>query len=734
MSRSADHEPGEDVSGLLFGADGRPGVTGLLPDAEPAARTARAHVWRRVNGQVVRDVVEWEPWFLSREPFAASGRRTRLEGEGYCWLHRFATVEDYRANRDALRGSAPGQPPDILALGSLERQFLVQTGITFFKGMVFEDVHRMQLDIETTSLSPNHNSARVLLAGVKDNRGFEEAVWGTEEAILARLTEIIRTVDPDVLEGHNIVGFDLPYLMGRAEALGQELRWGRNGGAVRPGMHRSLPFGGMARPFTAVHIPGRSVIDTFFGCQRYDVGRSELVSLGLKSVARQLGIAAPERIELDRTRMEELCRENPDEVRRYCLQDVWETGELARIVMPPDFYVSQMAPDTYQGNATGGTGEKINLLLMREYLRQGRAIPVPQMARPFAGGYTELRTSGVVERVVKCDVESLYPSLMLACGIHPASDTLGVFLPMLRDLTARRLDAKARRKSSTGVERAYWDGLQASFKILINSFFGYLGASFHFNDLAAAERVTSGGQEVVRQIVHELEQTGAMVIEVDTDGVYFQPPAGVDGQAAEEEMIAAISTRLPQGIHLAHDGRWRMMLSLKVKNYVLVGYDGAKTCRGAALRSRADEPFGQDFLTRAVDLIADGHTVRVAELYADFIRRIDQGEMKVADFARRERITEKSLEGKSLQRAGHALNGARPGDFVRLYRRRDGTLARAEDYSGDEDREFLKDKLYKFALRLEPVIGPAIQHLCPRPGHRLDQKIAGQQSLDLFDG
>src|SRR5205814_1642842 len=141
---------------------------------------------------------------------------------------------------------------------------------------------------------------------------------------------------------------------------------------------------------------------------------------------------------------------------------------------------------------------KINSLLIREYLRQGHGIPQPQPPTACPGGYTEIRETGVIRRVVKADVESLYPSLMLAYGIHPASDTLGVFLPMLSELTNRRLDAKAKFRASTGTERAYWDGLQASFKILINSFYGYLGAPFSFNDFQAATRVTTTGQEIIK--------------------------------------------------------------------------------------------------------------------------------------------------------------------------------------------------------------------------------------------
>src|SRR5205823_12950324 len=184
-----------------------------------------------------------------------------------------------------------------------------------------------------------------------------------------------------------------------------------------------------------------------------------------------------------------------------------------------------------------------------------------------AGGYTDIRATGVIDRVVKADVESLYPSLMLAERIRPRSDSLDIFLPALEELTRRRFEAKARARSAEGTEQHYWEGLQSSFKVLINSFYGYLGAaSFHFNDYEAAGRVTELGRGLVVDIADRMEETGSSVIEIDTDGVYLVPPPDILTAEEEREYVARIGSILPQGIRLAFDGRYRAMVSLKTKN------------------------------------------------------------------------------------------------------------------------------------------------------------------------
>jgi DNA polymerase elongation subunit (family B) len=301
---------------------------------------------------------------------------------------------------------------------------------------------------------------------------------------------------------------------------------------------------------------------------------------------------------------------------------------------------------------------------------------------------------------------------------------------MLRELTARRLDAKARSRAS-GPERAYWDGLQASFKILINSFYGYLGApTFLFNDFEAATRVTTKGQELVKQVADELERTGSRLIEIDTDGVYFIPPPGVETEEDEVRYVEHAGKALPKGIRLAHDGRYETMVSLKIKNYVLVDYHGRRIFKGASLRSRADELFGREFLARAMDYLVSGDLAGLAADYEELSRQITHGELPPEQFARRERITEKTFSSDAKKRARDVAADREVGETLTVYQRDDGSLGLLEDYAGDEDRWHYLDKLYKFASRLEGALGEDFARVLPRPTKKkLEAEKAGQLSL-----
>jgi DNA polymerase elongation subunit (family B) len=134
-----------------------------------------------------------------------------------------------------------------------------------------------------------------------------------------------------------------------------------------------------------------------------------------------------------------------------------------------------------------------------------------------------------MRNVVHCDVASLYPSILISYNLKPFGDTLGVFLPLLRDLVDFRLETKRRAREAVEVhERDYYQALQQTFKILINSFYGYLGTELHnFSDASLAAEVTRHGRQIIRQMLDWLRAEGALPIEIDTDGIYFVPPPDV---------------------------------------------------------------------------------------------------------------------------------------------------------------------------------------------------------------
>ncbi len=279
---------------------------------------------------------------------------------------------------------------------------------------------------------------------------------------------------------------------------------------------------------------------------------------------------------------------------------------------------------------------------MREYLRQRNSVPKPGEAGAFAGGYTDVFRHGVVRPVISCDVASLYPSILISNKLKPRADTLDVFLPLLRSLRNFRMEAKKRAITAEDThQKDYYQALQQTFKILINSFYGYLGTRLHnFSDPRLAGEVTRRGREIIGQMVAWLRKEGAEPIEIDTDGIYFVPPPEVRTDKEVQELVQRLSDSLPSGIEVEMAGIYQAMFSYKKKNYALMDDKGNVTVKGSGLRSRGMEKYLREFLSSMIRLLLAGKEQQIHSLFKDYLDRIEAHQMGISWLAKTETLTE----------------------------------------------------------------------------------------------
>ena len=633
-----------DGAPTLFGREPTPGL--LACDLAPGGDVMR--LYRRTTAGIVVDTAPFSPFLLAADRAMLADAPglvalEALEGGGELgWLARYRSWAEALAARDRCRETAGREPSDPAAsyrfLPDPVHQYLLLSGRTCFGGLGFDDLHRLALDIEVLTTdgyefpSAARPDDRVVAIALADSAGWRTVLRGDrlgERELLEECVRLVRDRDPDVIEGHNIFRFDLEYLEMRARRHGVPLRFGRDGAVLR-GRPARLTVAERSIGYRRYEIAGRHIVDTWMLAQLHDVGARELPSFGLKDIARHLGVAAPGRTYVEGGAISREFREAPDRLMAYALDDVAETLAVAAILAPPHFAQTQILPFDYQSTTLRGAAAKIDALLLREYLHGRRAVPLPRAAAPVGGGHVAILNVGVARPVLHVDVTSLYPSLMLARGIAPATDELGTFLELLRHLTEVRVRAK----------RAGQRHLAQAFKILINAFYGYLAFSNgHFNDFEAADRVTAEGRAVVGAIMERLGTLGATTLEADTDGVYFVPPPGHTAEE-DEALLAKIAAALPSGIHLELDGRWQAMFSYKLKTYALLDAAGRLTLRGSAFRSRGLEPFQRQLVEEVVGLLLTGRGADVKAVVERWLGDFTARRVPPRAFARTETLGE----------------------------------------------------------------------------------------------
>ena len=720
---------------LLFGHDA---TTGLL-----AFRPAESHVtvYARRDGAVVATEEPFRPFLLLADPDLLKGFKgelavTPLDGQGiYRWLAELSSWAQALRARDhclSVSGKSAGAPDaPYRFLSDPAHQFLLRSGKTSFLGMSFDDVRRMALDIEVTTGAgfefPNaaRESDRIIAIALADTSGFSTVLSGarmSEPELLAECSRIIRERDPDVLEGHNIFRFDLEYLEARARLHRLSLRWGRDDSVLR-GFPSRMQVAERTIGYRRYGVTGRHIVDTWILAQLYDVGARDLESYGLKDVARHFGIAAPARTYLPPEDIPRIFLEDPARLMAYARDDVLETLGLSAILSPPYFVQAQMLPFDYQTTVLRGNATKIDALLMREYLHRGQAVPAPGRGRGVAGGYTAVFQRGVARDVLHVDVTSLYPSLMLGQGLFPASDRLGVAASLLRDLREFRVSAKRlAREAAAEEDRLFLNALQQTFKIFINSFYGYLAFSQgHWNDFEVANQVTGEGRRLVQALLDRLGGLGATVVEVDTDGIYFVPPV-----VPEDELVVELSKALPESIQLELDGRYVAMFSYKMKNYVVLDARGKLLIKGSGLRSRGIELFQRLWMEEMFRLLLTGRRDEIPALVKRWEEDFLAHRVPLKQFMKTETLQESLTAYREKLQAGArnvgagyelALASARsyqPGDQVSYYVSGEGrriSVNEAAKLAGewseaapDENTAYYVAKLQELYQKFRPLI------------------------------
>jgi DNA polymerase elongation subunit (family B) len=492
-------------------------------------------------------------------------------------------------------------------------QFLMLTGRTYFKGMTYGDLRRLQFDLETTGL--NEDRDHIFMISLRDSSGWQACLDTgsfSEARLIEHFVEQVQARDPDVLENHNIFAFDLAFLVKRAARLGVRLALGRDG--TEPRLETDIfDNGERAEPFLRWRIAGREVVDTQHAVRRFGAAAPDMRRHGLKDAARYFGFARSDREYVPGVEIWPTYRTDPDRIRRYAADDVEEVDGLSRRLLPTGFGLATMLPRPYERIAAdSGPSSLWEPLLVRAYLHEGRAIaaPTPPLQRPAIEPRSELLMTGVFGAAVQAVIRPLLPRVLGGNAIAAANDDLEVMPILVAQLLGRAHDASAQVLAAAG--------------------HAYLAGQGLFSDPQAAGSATGLARQYVDRVLDELRGRECTIVEVDAEQVLFSTPFNWS-DATEREVADAAAAYLPDGVRLTYAGHYQALYARRPRSSIMLGADGRVTLIGSGFRPGRLERFGEAFMLRAAPRALYGDAVGLRRIFLETVHLLRTAQLALED-------------------------------------------------------------------------------------------------------
>lgn len=458
-----------------------------------------------------------------------------------------------------------------------------------------------------------------------------------ERAVLMAFFHWVRTADPDLLIGWNVIAFDLLFLADRCRQLRIPFALGRDGeiGRVYPGERVRQP--------ARADIPGRMVID---GIPALRTAGYAFEDYSLESVARAL-LGRGKLIEPGEDRVAEinrLYREDKAQLASYNLEDCDLVQEIFEHTALVSFLVARATLTGLTMDRMPGSIAAFEFLYLPRLHRRGFVAPDVRErpeANPNPGGYVLDSSPGLYDNVLVFDFKSLYPSIIRTFHIDP----LALHQPGERPIPGFHGGCFSRAETILGglietlwaareaAKREKDQSLNLATKILMNAFYGVLGTpACRFYSPKLASSITRRSHEILTRTKNQIEERGHPVIYGDTDSLFVALGQGYSEEEALETgraLAPVINTWWSETLRTEYDVESFLELQfetcyMKFLMPTIRGSSVGTKKRYAGLRRDSDGTLGVTF--RGLESVRTDWTPLARQFQRELYRRVFLGE------------------------------------------------------------------------------------------------------------
>uniref|UniRef100_A0A1D5QWV6 DNA polymerase n=1 Tax=Macaca mulatta TaxID=9544 RepID=A0A1D5QWV6_MACMU len=427
---------------------------------------------------------------------------------------------------------------------------------------------------------------------VIEKKNVKVEVAATERTLLGFFLAKVHKIDPDIIVGHNIYGFELEVLLQRINVC-KAPHWSKIGRLKRSNMPK---LGGRSGFGERNATCGRMICDVeisakeLIRCKSYHL--SELVQQILKT----------ERVVIPTEDIRNMYSESSQLL--YLLEHTWKDAKFILQIMcelnvlPLALQITNIAGNIMSRTLMGGRSERNEFLLLHAFYENNYIVPDKQIFRKPQQKLLSFCTGFYDKFILLLDFNSLYPSIIQEFNIcfttvqRVASEAqkvtedgeqeqipelpdpsleMGILPREIRKLVERRKQVKQLMKQQDLNPDLIlqYDIRQKALKLTANSMYGCLGFSYsRFYAKPLAALVTYKGREILMHTKEMVQKMNLEVIYGDTDSIMINTNStNLEEVFKLGNKVKSEVNKLYKLLEIDIDGIFKSLLLLKKKKY-----------------------------------------------------------------------------------------------------------------------------------------------------------------------
>jgi DNA polymerase I len=478
-----------------------------------------------------------------------------------------------------------------------------------------------------------------------------------EPAMLKAFMEKLEEFDADLVVGYNSANFDIKYMLERAAVLHMDLNLSRFEGGTRIESHGLVD---------KVKIGGRVHVDMYPVVKFIAVvGTAEYIlklnRYTLKDVYE--AISPDKKFVVDKAKIYQMWDGGAAELERLATYNLNDADALQKVY---DSFIavmvelSRISCNVLSDVCVSTTGQLVEFMLMRNSEKFGELIPNKPSEREtrerlmnqFEGAYVKMPEPGIYDRLAVFDFRGLYPSIIISHNIDPSSictecsdyyesptgarfdkNRKSIMPLILRYLVEQRAAVKKAYKKDP--DNIFLGSRSQAFKILSNSFYGYLGyARSRWYSRECASSVTAYARQYIKDAMSSAEGYGLKVIYGDTDSVILLLEEKSKDDAIR--FMKEFNSKLPESMELELEDfytrgvfvgkRMEKGAGGAKKKYALISESGRVKIRGFELVRRDWSRIARETQRKVLEtILKEGNQQKAADIVKNVINDLREG-------------------------------------------------------------------------------------------------------------